>query len=367
LVFCFEEKEEFIMTLSSSFSSLRTKIGQMIMIGFTGSTPTDPEVTRLKQYAEEGLIGGFIFFSYNITTPQQLKTLTDLFKHTTSPLPLLLAVDQEGGKVQRLSAKNGFKNFMSAAEVSQQGERFASSHYTEMAKMVTEAGFNMVLGPVVDLRNDPKSKIPSPAIGTLDRSYGSSPETVCTYARCFIDAFHNYQIRTTLKHFPGHGYAQKDSHKSMVDITTTHHPSELEPFYQLMAEERVDAIMTGHLINHHYDSDYPATLSQKTLTPLLRDKGYQGVIISDCLNMGAIEKHYPLEEIIIKTIQAGVDILLFSNNTGVHVNTTQESQMKSSQLVEKIIFIIEAALKNGSIDPRQIEDSYQRIRALKMK
>lgn len=347
---------------------LRDKIGQMIMVGFKGTSPSDPEVQELKRQSEEGLIGGIIFFAYNLDNPKQVEKLTHSFKQAHTPHPLLLAIDQEGGKVQRLRKKNGFTDFLSAKEVTQQFPDSSTAYYAEMAKMVQDVGFNMVLGPVVDLEYNPKDQKPSPVIGALGRSYDADPQVVSRYASSFITAFHQHGILTALKHFPGHGYAQKDSHNGMVDVTLTHSSLELEPFYQLINSGQTDAIMTAHLVNRTYDRLHPATLSRKTLKPLLRDKGYKGVIISDCLHMGAIQDHYAFKEVIIRAINAGVDILLFSNNKGSNINTSStEGRVPSPQLVEQIIGVIEQAVADGQISARQIQESYRRIVKMKKK
>jgi beta-N-acetylhexosaminidase len=345
---------------------LRKKIGQMIMVGFKGTKPSDIEVKTLERQAQKGLIGGVIFFAYNLDNPQQVNKLTTSFKQVQTPHPLLLAIDQEGGKVQRLQAKNGFTDFLSAKEVTKRYANTSTDYYAGMAKMVKDAGFNMALGPVVDLEYNPKHQKLNPVIGALERSYGANPHIVSHYASSFITAFHQHGVLTALKHFPGHGYAQKDSHKGMVDVTLTHSPVELEPFYQLIHTDKADAIITGHLVNRNYDPVYPATLSRKTIKPLLRDKGYKGVIISDCLHMGAIQKHFTFDDIIIRAINAGVDILLFSNNNAVSINTTSsDGRIPSPQLVKNIITVIEQAVAEGKISPQRINASYKRI--VKMK
>lgn len=357
-----------MMTAPTPTPSLRDKIGQMIMVGFRGTSPSDKEVKSLERQAQKGLIGGVIFFAYNLDNPQQVKKLTTSFKQTKVPHPLLLAIDQEGGKVQRLGTKNGFADFLSAKQVTKQFANSSTAYYAGMAKMVKDAGFNMVLGPVVDLEYNPKDQKPSPVIGGLERSYSANPHTVAHYASSFMTAFHQQGVLTTLKHFPGHGYAQKDSHKGLVDVTMTHSPVELAPFYELIDSGQVDAIMTGHLLNRSYDPLHPATLSQKTLKPLLRDKGYKGVIITDCLHMNAIQKHYTFDEIIIRAINAGIDILLFSNNNATSINTSStQGRLPSSQLVEQIITVIEQAVAEGKISPRRINGSYKRIVKMKEK
>jgi beta-N-acetylhexosaminidase len=360
------ERKEPMMASHSLKPSLRKKIGQMIMVGFKGTKPSDAEVKALKFQAQQGLLGGVIFFSYNLKDPKQVKRLTSSFKHIDAHLPLLLAIDQEGGKVQRLKSENGFADFLSAKNVTRNYPDSSTAYYADMATMVKDAGFNFVLGPVVDLEYNPKDQKPCPVIGAMERSYSPDPKSVCYFAASYIKAFHQQNVLTALKHFPGHGYAQKDSHKGMVDVTASHSPTELEPYYQLMNTGSIDAIMTGHLMNRTYDANYPATLSRKTLKPLLRDKGYKGVIITDCLHMGAIQKRYKFEDIIVRAINAGVDILLFSNNNAVSINTSStDGHLPSQELVENIIEVVEQAVADGRISAHQINEAYRRIMKMK--
>ena len=354
----------FLSSLSHSEPPLRMQIGQMLMVGFEGTSPQDKEVQQFAKLIREGQLGNIIFFGYNLQSPQQAIQLTSYFKSTSTPHPVFLAVDQEGGKVQRLNSKNQFRDFLSAKKASLKSK----DYYKEMARMVADSGFNMVLGPVVDLEYNLKNQKPCPVIGSLERSFSPDPIVVVEKAGGYIQVFNDEGVTTCLKHFPGHGYAQKDSHKGLVDVTQTHDPVELEPFYRLIAENKADAIMTAHLMNARYDPDLPATLSYKTLNGLLRQKGYDGVIISDCLHMGAIENHYDLKTRIILALKAGVDILILSNNSGASIHTEQtKTRTPSPQLIKEVITIIEDAIQTGEISETQIQDSYRRIVRLKEK
>lgn len=356
--------------------TLRQKIGQMIMIGFEGTTPEDSQVKTLSQRVTEGDIGGIIYFAYNLKDKPQVTTLTHHFKSLNTPdnLPLLQCVDQEGGRVQRLSEKNGFSNTPSAYQVAQtQTHEQAHKTYSDMALMVHSAGFNCVFGPVVDLAYDPTSdaEIPkqNPVIGGLERAFSHDPNIVSDYARIFVDAHRKQGIATSAKHCPGHGLAPSDTHHDLTDITKTYKEDvELAPYLNLMASNHIDMVMTAHVMHQDYDHKYPATLSPVIIKKLLRDKGFNGVVVTDDLFMGAIQKHYSLEEIVLKAIEADVDILLFSINhaaqKGVNAN---EIKPMEGKVVDDIINIIVDAIDKGVLTEDRIERSFQRIQRLKAK
>lgn len=354
--------------------TLRQKIGQMIMVGFHATKPSESQVQSLSKKIEQGLVGGVIFFRYNIVNPKQTRTLTQHFHSLKTASPLLLAVDQEGGKVQRLNAKNGFKDYKSAKDVAKNlTAKEALSHYADMAKTTAEAGFNVVFGPVVDLDHNPtlESENPpvNPVIGGLERAYGADPKVIVEYASQFINAHHQHGILTSLKHFPGHGLAPSDTHIDLTDVTLTYEADlELAPYEALSDKGMIDMVMTAHVMMRNLDEDHPATLSPTILTELLRkgDHPYGGVVISDDLFMGAIQKNYTFEEIVLLAIEADVDILLFSINTAAQKGINAEGQKPiDANLVDKIIDIIEAALKSGRLTQERINKSYERI--IKMK
>ncbi len=365
------QQERASMTLSQNFpssinmlneSQLSKEIGQMIMIGFQGTKVTDPEVQETLQLAREGKIGGVIFFGYNIVNPQQVKKLTTAFRQAQPSL--LIAIDQEGGKVQRLSARNGFKNFPSAKEIADSHSPMqAYQIYLKMARMIKSAGFNLNFAPVVDLHAD-MIGYENPVIGKLERSYSSHINKVIDYASVFIKAHRQIGILTSLKHFPGHGYARQDSHKGMVDITATSHPQEQDPFYRLIAEGLADTIMTGHLIHRQWDPEYPATLSSHILKNYLRERTkYEGVLITDDLHMGAIGQHYVLEETVLQAIRAGNDILLFSNNKAAAQGVKNFNA--STSLAEKLHALIVKAIQKRKLSTSQIREAFFRIETLK--
>ncbi|MDP4840059.1 MAG: glycoside hydrolase family 3, partial [Alphaproteobacteria bacterium] len=241
------------------------------------------------------------------------------------------------------------------------------------AKTTSNAGFNVVFGPVVDLDHNPtlESENPpvNPVIGGLERAYSADPKVIAEYAAQFIEAHRQHGILTSLKHFPGHGLAPSDTHVDLTDVTATYESElELAP-YEILAEKGlIDMVMTAHVMMRNLDEDYPATLSPIILKELLREGNnpHDGVVISDDLFMGAVQKNYSFEEIVLLAVEADVDILLFSINTAAQKGINAEDQKPvDANLVDKVIDIIEKAIKSGRLSQERINKSYERI--IKMK
>ena len=333
---------------------IKKMIGQMIVIGFADER-VDENSEIIKQINKYNL-GGVILFDIfyndrtktkNISSPAQLQALTTSLKKLSNH-PILISVDQEGGKVARLKPKYGFDEFLSAKKISDLSITHAESSYNKMSVMLKNNGINCNFAPVVDLEINPKNKV----IVGLERSFGSSSETVTKYAKILIEEQKKAGIISVLKHFPGHGSSLGDSHLGFVDITDTWSEKELEPYKQLIKTDSVDMIMTAHVFNSHLDKKYPATLSHNVNTKLLRQKlGYKGVIISDDLQMKAISKHFTLKQTVTLAINSGVDILLFGNQLG-------------NQNLEELINTILVQVKNGSIPHARIIESNKRIKKL---
>lgn len=341
---------------------LKEKIGQMIMVGFRG-TQFSPD-SDVAKAIDNQKIGGVILFDYdvflkspsrNIASPQQVKKLiADLQKR--SKTPLLVGVDAEGGKVDRLKEKYGFSAISSAAFMGQDATlQTTKKESIVLAEELSQLGFNIDFAPVVDVNINPKN----PIIGALDRSFSSDPEKVFLHAREFMKNLISYHIIPVVKHFPGHGSSTADSHLGLVDVTKTYQEKELSPYINLQKEGLLDVVMTAHIVNQNIDPDYPATLSPKFLQAILRQQiGFEGVIISDDLQMGAIAENYSFEETVNRAINAGCDILLIPNNATVPYD---------AKIAEKTIETIYKLIREGKIDREKIEKSYQRIRDLKVK
>ena len=332
--------------------SLEEMIGQMIMVGVGGSKSSDKWVEQLGLDIKKGRVGGVILFGNNIENPQKLKKLTTFLSSRKMKYPIFIAIDQEGGKVQRLNEKKGFNSYPSAFEVSRNKTLIESYEiYKKMADELKEYGFNINFAPVVDLDINPNS----PAIGKKKRSYSVQEEIVIAYSGEFIRAQKDAGIISVLKHFPGHGSAVADSHKRITDVSETWQYSELKPYYDFIKYEKVDAIMVGHINLQIFDNIYPASLSNKMIKGLLRGQlGFDGVVFSDDMQMKAISDIYGFKQSVILAINAGVDVLVYSSYF-----------TKKSSVLKEVREIIIEAVENGQIKIEEIEDSYKRIIRLK--
>jgi len=332
-------------------------IGQMIMVGFRGKNPSDKGVRAVRQLLKKGTIGGVILFGINIESPKQTRALNKAIANSGAKYPVLIAVDQEGGHVQRLSSKNGFAYTNSHEKIARKyTPKVAREKYDIMARDLVSAGFNVNFGPVVDVDVQGKR---NPIIGKLRRSFSDDPSKVTTYARTFINAHRNRNILTSAKHFPGHGSSLTDSHKGFTDLSRTwKKQTELAPFFDLSADERpVDMVMVGHLYHRKFSDGpgIPATLSSKAVKGLLRGEvGYQGVAITDDMEMGAIRKNFKHRDAIIMAVNAGMDILLYSNTAKY-----------STKLGPRIHATISKAVADGIIPEGRIIEAYTHIQAMK--
>ena len=340
-----------LLYLLPAFSQdeLDLKIGQMIMVSFAPGTNFED---TLYYDIEHRNLGGVILFGYNLQDPEQITNLTSDLQNSAT-IPLLISTDQEGGYVARLDENNGFAKTHSAYQLGTviDNEDSTRNQTKMMAQWLSESGINTNLAPVVDVNVNPSS----PAIGYHERSFSANPYKVFNHTDWFISELKNFNLISTLKHFPGHGSAEQDSHLGFTDITTTWADSELVPYRELISAGYLDMIMVGHLYNAHLDSIYPASLSKNVITGLLRDSlGFQGVVISDAMFMRAITNNYSFEEAIVLAINAGTDILLYTSN-----------EYNGSSLVAEATRIIRKNIDEGVISQNQIEESYQRIMALK--
>jgi len=326
---------------------LDKELGQMFMLGFQGTSVSKELCKDINDYN----LGGVIIFGNNIKNKKQLKKLTNKLQSCSPLHNLLIAVDQEGGKVMRLRKKHGFKgNFKTAKEMSKLKTNYVKSQYEIMAKELQEIGINYNLAPVVDLDINKKSYI----IHKLGRSFSDNPLKVTKMADIFIDSHNKYNILTSLKHFPGHGSALGDTHKGFVDVTKTWTKKELIPYEKL--KDKIDSVMVAHVFNKKLDKKYPASLSKKTVDGILRDKiGYQGVVITDDLMMNAVSKRYKPHLLMELAINAGNDILLFGNQC------KKEYRVRIGDLIKKI----KPKFKTGELHINRIKLSLERIRQMK--
>ncbi len=337
---------------------LNLKVGQMLMVGFRGlEIYEDSPITK---QIRSGIVGGVALFSRdvalgnpirNIQSPWQVKRLNAQLQ-SYAKIPLLIGVDQEGGYVARLSPIFGFHETVSQKFIGEADDIYTTSYFGALiADMLSDAGFNQNLAPVVDLNINPES----PAIGAIERSFSDNPDIVVRHSKIMIEKHRERNIITTLKHFPGHGSSGTDSHFGFTDVTDTWQEIELEPYWQLINSGHADVVMTAHVFNSKLDSRYPATLSSKVINGILRGElGFKGVVITDDMNMGAITNYYGLETAIELSINAGVDILVFANNLIYDENIA----IKAHSIIINLV-------KRGKISYTRVNQSYERIMSLK--
>lgn len=355
-----------VMVSARSFSAdcdeagadMNVKIGQMIMVGFRGlsvddRSPVMEDITKRK-------IGGVILFDYdvpsgspvrNIKSPDQVTSLVKALQ-SASTIPLFIAIDQEGGRVCRLKERFGFPPTVSQQYLGKINDPEVTKRYAEeSAKTMARLGINVSFAPVVDLDRNPEN----PVIGKLERSFSSDPDIVSRHSAVVIDMFHKQGVLSTIKHFPGHGSSSSDSHKGFVDVTDLWSPDELKPFEAIIQSGRCDMVMTAHIFNTRLDPLLPATLSQGTISGILRDDmGFDGVIVSDDMQMKAIRSFYGLKGAIKMAIRAGCDILIFANNS-----------VFDEDIAARAVGVIKKLVAEGEIKSERIDESYRRILRLK--
>lgn len=354
---------------SANTPTLREKIAQMLILGFPEESVTDD--SEIIKTIKDDNLGGVILFDYNFKTKtfdknikskKQVKALNQALQraaiegnkqYNREELSLIISVDYEGGKVNRLKETYGFAKTVSASEFAKLSEEDASAQAKVMTDTLKASGFNLDFAPVLDVNVNPEN----PVIGKLGRSYSSDPEKVIESSHILANAFKEQGIGAAYKHFPGHGSSTSDSHLGFVDVTDTWQEYELIPYQELISHmDSRDMIMTAHIVNRHLDqSGLPATLSKDILTGLLRERlGFRGIIITDDMQMKAISEHYGLEESLVLAINAGADMFIFGNQLS-------DEPMPAKTLIE----LIEKNVLAGNISASRIEDAYSHIKAFK--
>ena len=341
--------------VKSAEVTLEQKIGQMLILGFPGRSVSDEWPRHIHKMLKAGEIGGVILFERNISSPKQVKKLNTYFKSASSdPVPFI-AIDQEGGRVQRLHEGNGFFDTPSAENLGTKDPTFAAMAYQNMSRQLARSGFNVNFGPVVDLNINKRN----PIIAQKQRSYGSNPDRVIKYAQAFIAAHKEAGVLTAAKHFPGHGSSKADSHRGFTDVTKTWRENELKPYAYFAGTKSVDMIMVGHIYHPRFSSKpgEPASLSSKAIKGELRKKlKFSGLVISDDMEMKAITKYYGFDESIVSAIAAGNDLIIHSN----HVKPDKNIAKRAIKAVLK-------AVRENRISLNQIDESYLRIMRAKKK
>ncbi|WP_158853653.1 beta-N-acetylhexosaminidase [Halorhabdus sp. CUG00001] len=327
--------------------SLREKVGQLFMVGFDGTEPTDDVCALIEEYN----LGGVIYFSRNIESPSQVaslsRTLQELAQSTGAGSPLLIATDQEGGVVSRLDWGSQLPSHMLFGAC-------GDPHVTRKAgqavgRELRSLGITMNLAPVLDVNNNPDN----PVIGV--RSFGESPELVADLGVEMATGMQSADVLACGKHFPGHGDTATDSH---VGLPVVDHDIdrldrvEFFPFKRAIAAG-IDAIMTTHVSFPSItdDEDRPATISPAVQTGILRERlDFDGLVVTDCLEMHAIADGVGTTDGAVEAIEAGCDIAMVSH--------TPDRQRNAIEAVVE-------AVESGRLSEASIDESVRRIQRLK--
>lgn len=336
----------FALNLEAKEPSLRDKISQMIMVGFHGQSTKDSNTRAMLSDLSYARFGGVMLLGRNIANKAQLKALTKEIKSRQKGV--FIAIDEEGGNISRLKDSSFGDGFLSAYDVGNSLDiNEATAMYEKIAKNLNEYGINMNFAPVVDLHSDS-----SPIIGAKKRAYSDNAQKVSLYADIFMDALDKFKVVSVLKHFPGHGNSKEDSHKDKTYSKLT--KEELLPYKNAIKSNRAKAVMIGHLYVTNLDEKNPATLSRIIITALLREElGFNGVVISDDMLMRGVGDDV-LKDQIIKFINAGGDILLFS-----------EFKIGEKRTADVVYEHIKNAINEEKISVKSIDESYKRIKKLK--
>ncbi len=333
-----------LLSICHAKPSMQSMISQMLMIGFSGQSSSEQSVKELKKDLAQDKLGGVLFLQRNVGSKTQLTKLISYLKDANTSLPTLMAIDQEGGFVTRFSKENGFKTYPTARNVCANSTLDeAKSVYLQMAQELKEIGINYNLAPVVDV-------LINPTKFERQRCFSKFSSIVSTYASSFVNGFDEAKVLTSLKHFPGYASAISDAHEGLVDVSLSWKYDELRPYYDLIKAKKAKSIMVSHMFLKQFDKFYPASLSQKIIKGILRDTlKYDGVVISDDLSMKSLDG-FSMEERIVKSINAGVDIMIFSDYT-----------IEKKKSIDEIRNLILQAIKNGKIKKENVEKSYERI------
>lgn len=329
------------------------QIGRMLISGFRGTKPGDPEVDQIRRYLESGQVSGVLLLQRNVASPEQIITLCQALREAAGPVKPMISIDQEGGRVARLGPWNGFKDWKSASDLagSDMSDSDLHAYYLERARELAVVGINVNFGPVLDLNINPANLI----IGALGRSYGSDPSTVVRMATQFAQAHREAGVRTCLKHFPGHGSSTSDSHMRSVDISTTWADVELTPFRAMSEAGLADGIMMGHVYHPSFSDkmDRPASLSVSGIRSLRELAKYDGPVFTDDMQMGAIAGTYAQDRAAILALNAGNSFLIYSNYQRRHTIET----------VADVAAAISVAAMTGEFDALALAPQHRRAAA----
>ena len=346
------------VALKAEDETLNKMIGQMIAVSFAGTEPDDEGVKRVLAQITNGQIGAVLFTKRNIRSVEQLKRLIGTFRGAKAQRLPLLMISHEGGVGQPLSGEKGFSTYPSAGELGQTNDPLnAFIVYQNMAEELKSFGFNVNLGPVLNLEAGQGQ-------ATLNgqRSYGSSPKHVTAFAKAFRLAHEQQAIIAAPKYFPGRKSGGGEA-ESTEDTATTRSDSSvwdataIEPYRELLADAGHGMVMVGHLMDTEISDNgrMPASLSVKTVQAKLRGEiGFQGVAMAYDLDAPKVAHRFPLDQRVLLSIAAGNDMLMMGGNA-----------VPNSNISYRVVSIVKDALENGMLTRERIKASYDRIIALK--
>ncbi|MBQ0135721.1 MAG: glycoside hydrolase family 3 protein [Oscillospiraceae bacterium] len=332
--------------------TIEEKIAQLFFIMPEALDPTLPEDTKvtaitdtMKNTYKEYPAGGIILFAKNIENPEQLTKLTSDI-HALNELTPLIGVDEEGGSITRIAKNENFNvtKFNSMLETKDADEAYNIGK--TIGTYLNEYGFDVDFAPVADVNTNPDN----PVIGK--RAFSADPKTAAKFVSSAIKGFHDANIMTSIKHFPGHGDTQTDTHKGYAETQKTWDEiknCEMIPFIKGI-DAGTDMVMVAHIAAPKVTGDgTPATLSYTLITEKLRNElGFKGVVITDGMKMGAIAQQYDAADAAVKAIEAGIDIILLPEN-----------------YIEAYNGVL-TAVQNGTITEERIDESVMRILHLKL-
>jgi len=331
----------------------RAVASELLIAGFSGSDARSPSAQALAAQIRDGSVGGVVFVKDNIGDRDDVLGLTSLFS-VAAPRKTIIAIDHEGGAVQRLVEAHGCDVLPSARRVAQQLTiAEAQALYSEAGSAIARLGFNLNLAPVVDLEN-----ANNPAIGQYGRSFSADPEIVTAFAGAFIRGFEAAGVCCVLKHFPGQGGAKGDSHEVAPDISSAWSQADLLPFRRLVDDGGAAAVMSGYsVLRTVAPAGRPAALSREIVAGLLRSElAFDGVAMTDDLDMGAVGFGFARRSAVLDALAAGNDALMVRNRRNY-----------DSTLPVTVASWISEGLDYGTLTIDSLNKSVDRIRRLRNK
>jgi len=352
-------------------------VGKLLCVGIRGAVPGEEILARDLEACRRAEVGGVILFDVdvpafhrhlrdglaadaakqrsarNILDAGQVRRLITHIREILGP-DVFVGVDQEGGQVARLSPARGFAAEPTAQEFAALDKAARRQAVTRQARQLADLGFDLNFAPCVDVALNPQNAI----ITRLGRSFGAEPESVIDCANAVLDAHAAAGVAACLKHFPGHGSSRDDSHLGAVDITATwQREPELEPYRALTQRPGV-AVMIAHVIHRKLGGEAPASLTPEVINGLLRAEiGFQGVVVTDSIDMRAVADRYDPGEAAVAAIAAGADLVIDGFNLAERVEHP----------APVLVAALQSALHDGRIaqGARRIEKSLERLHLLR--